>query len=133
MFSIALGTGLRDPAVWNQYAYLIPVYIISLGVGLALLTIGIHRYVARNSSQANQQKQSDKISRWFEGWSSIIVHHCNVIGLESLPRLRTSCLATIESIMQIDAWKKALQTGEHFLQHWSLAVTLFLLLVITLH
>ena len=131
-FNIALGAGLRNAAVWGQYAHLIPIYIIILGGGLAFLTIGIHRYLAGNSSQANQQKQSDKISRWFEGWSNIIVHHCNVIGLESLPRLRTSCLATIESIMQIDVWKKALQTGENFLQHWSLAVALFLLLVITI-
>ena len=132
LFSTALGTGLRDPAVWNQYAYLIPIYIISLGVGLALLTISIHRYEARNSSQVNQQKQTDKISSWFQGWSSVIVQYCNVIGLEFLPRLRASCLVIIESIVQIDAWKKALQTGEYVLQHWSLAVAFFLLLVITI-
>lgn len=45
LFATALGVGLADPAAWNRYGNLVPLFIISLGFGLAvgLILPALHR------------------------------------------------------------------------------------------
>ena len=49
-------------------------------------------------------------------------------GLQVLPRWRAAGLVRVDRLLQTCAWQKALDAGEHLLQHWSIAVTLLLLL-----
>jgi NADH:ubiquinone oxidoreductase subunit 4 (subunit M) len=131
LFVVGLGTVLRNPDVWTTLAHMVPVFIFSLSIGLALLTTAISWLVDKVPSLHMQEKQSDNTTLWFERWSGKIVAQGRVMGLDTLPRLRARCLATAESCLQIHAWKKALQTGEFTLQRWTLAITLLLLVAMT--
>ena len=51
------------------------------------------------------------------------------MGHQVLPRWRAAGLATADQLLQVQAraWQKALDTGEHSLHSWTLAITLLLL------
>ena len=127
LFTIAVGTGLDNPAIWQQYAERVIYFIALMAVAVALLTSVIGWREARKPSVDSLLKELETTSFWFERWSAIIIRWASVMGLETLPRLRASCLAAIESYLQIEFWKKAMQAGALVLQRWSVAVILFLL------
>ena len=130
LFILAIGTGLDNPVIWKQYAEL-AIYLIALmAITVALLTSAIGWREARKPSVDSLLKESETTGLWFERWSAIIIRRGSEMALETLPRLRASCLATTESWLQIDSWKKAMQAGEFILQRWPVAVTLFLLMSI---
>ena len=130
LFTIAIGTGLNNPDIWKQYADLAIYFIVLLVIAVALLTSAIRWREARKPSADKSLMASETTALWFENWSSIIVRRARVVGSETLPRLRASCLAIAESCLQIHTWKRVLQAGEFTLQDWSVAIIMFLLMIV---
>ena len=68
------------------------------------------------------------LERWFsrgKRWSMSM-------GLQVLPHWRAAGLAVMGRFLQVRGWQKALDTGERFLQSWTLAVALLLLMAIVI-
>jgi len=59
---------------------------------------------------------------------SRVDHGVMSFGLQVLPRWRAAGLARVDRLLRGCTWQKALGAGEDLLQHWSIAVTLLLLL-----
>jgi len=128
LFVTALGAGLADPVVWNRYGNLAHFFIILLGLGLAALTAGIGWLETRNAHFVAPAKPDD-VTPWFERWPDAVVRWGGQMGFDTLPRLRAAWLAEVGHLLQIRAWQRSLDRSERFLQRWSLAITLFLLLL----
>jgi formate hydrogenlyase subunit 3/multisubunit Na+/H+ antiporter MnhD subunit len=134
VFAIALGTGVADPAAWNQYGKLSYLFIVSLGFGIVVLVVVICWLQTNRHTPAAFAKQADDPGLWIERRAGAFVRWGREMGFDTLPRWRDSLLALASRLLQIYAWRKALDAGERTLQNWSVAVTLLLLLgvVITL-
>jgi len=131
VFAITLGAGLADPAAWNRYGNLVHLFIASLGFGFAVLVTAIGWLEARYHYPAKPAKQAGASIPWFERWPGAVVCWGGRMGFDALPRLLASWLAATELRRQVRVWYRALDAGEHYLQRWALAVTLVLLLGIT--
>ncbi len=133
-FATLVGAGLADPAAWKQYGNWSAFFIVSLGLGIALLVTAIRWLQASRDNPAASAKQADDSSLWIERLAGAVVGWGREMGFDTLPRWRTSWLAMAGRLLQPRAWHKALDAAEHSLQHWIFAVTLLLLLgiVITL-
>ncbi len=127
LFVTALGAGLADPAVWNRYENRAHFFIVFLGLGLAVLTVGTGWWKERNPYSDAPAKQDDDSNPWFERWPGAVVRWCGQMGFDTLPRLRAAWLAEVGHLRPIRAWQRSLDRSERFLQRWSLAITLFLL------
>jgi formate hydrogenlyase subunit 3/multisubunit Na+/H+ antiporter MnhD subunit len=127
-YATALGAGLADPAAWNRYGNLAPLFIASLGLGLAVLSAAIGWLEARYPYPATPAIQADDSSPWFERWPGAAVRWAGQMGFDALPRWRASCLAKVGRLRQVRAWQRTLDGGERSLQRWTFAITLFLLL-----
>ena len=128
LFSAALGTGLSDHALWNRYQHSTYFFIISVGMGLAVLTAAIGWLQARYHYFAASAKPADDPGSWFERWPGAVVRWAEQMGFDTLPRLRASCLAKVGRLRQVLVWQKMLDGSERSLQRWTFAITLFLLL-----
>jgi multicomponent K+:H+ antiporter subunit D len=128
LFATVLGAGLGDPAAWKRYANLAHFFVVSLGLGLAVLVTAIRWLEARYPYPATPAKRTDDSSPWFERWSGVVVRWGQQMGFDTLPRLRASWLANVGRLRQVCAWHRASDAGEWYLQRWALAVTLVLLL-----
>ncbi len=128
LFVTALGTGLADPAAWAGYGNLAHYYIVSLGLGLAILTTTIGWLQARRGYPVTPAMQTDDSNPWFERWPGAVVRWGAKIGFYTLPGLRSSWLAKMGCLRQICAWQRILDSIEHSLQRWTFASTLLLLL-----
>lgn len=126
LFVTALGAGLADPVVWSRYGNLAYFFIVSLGLGLAVLIIGI-RWLELRKPSSSPAKQGDDLTLWFERGFGRVVHWGGQIGFDTLPRLRAAWLADVGCLRQIRAWQRILDRSEHFLQRWIVAITLLLL------
>ncbi len=127
-FSIALGAGLADPAVWNQYGNIPYFFIVSLGFGMVIVVAAICWLQTDHHAPAAIVKQEDDPSLWIERCAGAVVRWGGKLGCETLPRLRSAWLAKAGSLLQVCAWRKAVDAAEYSLQRWILAITLFLLL-----
>ena len=128
LFATAPGAGLADPAAWNRYGNLAYLFIVSLGIGLAVLATAIWWLEARYHYPAIPAKQTDDSSMWFERWCGLAVRWAWQMGFDTLHRLRASWLTKMDRLWQVRAWQKVLDGSERSLQRWTLAITLFLLL-----
>ncbi|MCF6354623.1 MAG: hypothetical protein L3J26_05885 [Candidatus Polarisedimenticolaceae bacterium] len=128
VFTAAMGAGLSNPAAWNRYADFAYLLIASLGLGVALLVVGIGWLRARSYPPALPEKQAGDSALWFEHWLGAAARWAAQMGVETLPRLRAVWLVKAGALWQCYAWQRALDSGERFLQRWACAVTLFLLL-----
>ncbi len=127
VFTIALGAVLSEPQKWLHYEHIVMIFIISLGSAIAILSMVTGWLQARNN-QSVQQSYLVDTRPWFETVSGILLRWGAHFGNEVLPRLRTSCQVYIHSRWRSENWSKKLQTAEHVLQRWPVAITLFLLL-----
>ncbi len=132
VFTTTLGTGLSDPAAWNRYADFAYLLIVSLGLGVALLVVGIGWLQARSHFPAMTGRQADDSTPWFERWPVAIARWAAQMGGDTLPHLRAAWLAKAGALWQAHAWQRALDSGERSLQRWGYAVALFLLLGIVM-
>ncbi len=128
LFITALGAGLADSAAGSRYGDLAYLFIVSLGFGLAVLTVGIGWLAARSPDAVAPAKRAGDPAPWFERWPGAVVRWGAQMGSDTLPRLRASWLATAGRLWQIRAWQSALDGGERSLQRWAFAITLLLLL-----
>ena len=127
LFVIALGAVFIEPALWDLYASPMFYAIVLLSIGLALLTI----IIRWTEAEEPNQKPLDTVLL-YGCWSEKLISWGRRMGFELLPRLRNAFLVYVQSLWQVNFWQKNLQTGEHYLQRWSLAVTILLLIGITI-
>jgi formate hydrogenlyase subunit 3/multisubunit Na+/H+ antiporter MnhD subunit len=127
-FAVFLGAWLADPAVWNQYGNMAYLFIVSLGLGVVVVVAAINWLQTNCHAPATLVKQEDDSSLWIERCAGAVVRWGREIGFETLPRLRSSWMALADSLLQIRAWRTAVDAAEYSLQRWILAITLFLLL-----
>ena len=131
LFFTAIGTGLADPDAWNRYGNWALYFIASLGFGMAVLITVSGWLQAKQHSPATPAKQVEDSSLWFERWSGIIVVRVWNTGFDTLPRWCAWWLAKVSRLwLLICTLQSVLDASERTLQHWTLAITLFLLLVI---
>jgi len=128
LYATTLGAGLADPDTWARYGNLAHLFIVSLGLGLAVLTAGIGWLEARRHCPATPAKLADNSKPWFERWSGAVVGWAAQMGFDTLPRLRASWRAKMVCLWPVRAWLRTLASSERSLQRWACAITLFLLL-----
>ncbi|ABV36010.1 formate hydrogenlyase subunit 3/multisubunit Na+/H+ antiporter MnhD subunit-like protein [Shewanella sediminis HAW-EB3] len=127
-FVMGLGAGLSDPALWNRYGDLAPIFIFTVGLGLAIMIVSFECYKAKG--KVSGSKRADRTALEMEHWFKAFIRWGRRTGTDTLPKFRASWLARWDELWQKRVWQRAFDAGEYFLQRWSIAVTLFLLLVI---
>lgn len=133
LFFTAIGAGLADPAIWSHYGRFSYVFIASLGSGLAVLVFALSWLQARRDYPARPAGYADDSSQWYERWSGVAVVWAGNTGFDTLPRWRAWWLAKMRHLwLLIRIWKRQMGVYERSLQRWGLAITLFLLLAITI-
>lgn len=128
LFTVALGVGLSNPEFWLQYGHLAYFYIVFVSLGMALVTAVIAWRQDGKQSADKSMNPTEVRVMWVERESAKIVRRIRTLGMETLPRLRASTLATAHYYLHIPIWKKALKNAELILQRWSFAITLLVLL-----
>ncbi len=131
-FATLVGAGLADPAAWKQYGNWSAFFIVSLGLGIALLVTAIRWLQASRDNPAASAKQADDSSLWFERRAGAAVCWSGEMGFDTLPRLQASWLVLAGRLLQTHAWQRTFDASERSLQCWILAITLFLLLGIVM-
>ncbi len=127
-FIMGLGTGLLEPALWNQYGDSAHLFVTTVGWGLALMTAGLEW--SKAGGEASGPRKENRIELAVERWSDAFIRWGRRTGNETLPGLRASWFVRWSGLWQKRGWQNAFVAGENFLQRWPIAVTLFLLLVI---
>ncbi len=130
-FVVALGTWLADPVAWNQYGKSSYFFIVSLGFGIVVVVAAIAWLQASHHAPAAHEKQEDDSGLWIERRAGAVVRWGKRVGCDTLPGLRATWRAMADPLLQIHAWQKALDVTEYSLQRWMLAISLFLLLAVT--
>lgn len=129
VFVMGLGAGMVDPAAWNQYRDLVPVFVVAVGLGLGLeILVSGSVWLEKRSFFSTGSGKVDGAAPWFVRWSESIIRWGLRIGIDYLPGLYTSLLARLGGLWQSHTWQRACDAGEYYLQRWTLAITLFLLL-----
>lgn len=133
LFTTAIGTGLADSAVWNRFGGWAYYCIVLFGLAMAVLAATIGRREARRLLHSTPAEQDDDSSLWFERWCGIVVVSAGKTAFHTLPRWRSWWLARLDRLwLVIGGWQNVLDASERRLQRWVVAITLFLLLGITL-
>lgn len=130
MFAMGLGAGLRDPSVWNQYGDSAPVFVVLVGLGLAIMVVGLAWLEASGRIPSGFRKTAGA-ALWLERWVAAVVRWGCWLGISILPGLRALWLVKWGRLWKTSVWQRAFNAGEHFLQRWVFAITLFLLLGMT--
>ena len=117
----ALGTGLADPALWSQYGHWAYLFIACFGIGYALLVITGRWLGLKPDGSMTLLKQSDYLSRRLK-------HYWTLAAAYWHKKIISSAAAKLNYRYYSPAWKKILDNAEHFLQRWTIAITLLLLL-----
>lgn len=133
LFTVAIGTGLADAAVWNQYGNGLYYFIAGFGffaVILFAITTGLQ---STNNHSATTAVQADASTEWFEHWSASIVSWVGDVSDHAIPRWRSQWLAKMHHLLLLfDHLQSVMSVNERSLRVWSLAITLFLLLAVVL-
>jgi len=127
LYTVALGAGLSNPVFWQKYETIFQFFIILLAISLSVLVI-ISRWLA---SQYGDKQQTDYPVLWIEHLFSTIKHCLWTIGAVYLAQIYAVWLNKTKALWQPQFWCRILDKSEHFLQIWSIAISLFLLLGIT--
>jgi len=125
IFAIAVGAGLSDAAVWMQYENLIYIFIAFFALVFAALVMATRWWESKYACYSTPVKQSDYLSLWFKQYWPAAV---NCIKGHSMFKRWCELPAKLEFLRQKYSWNRILKYSEHYLQCWSIAVTLFLLL-----
>ncbi|MCU7799409.1 MAG: formate hydrogenlyase [gamma proteobacterium symbiont of Lucinoma myriamae] len=125
IFAIAMGAGLSDTAVWNQYENMFYIFIASFAIVFAVLVMATRWWESKYACRITPVKQSDYLSLWFKQyWPAAINHVKSQAMFDGWYRL----CAKLDFLWQKCLWNRILKYSEHTLQHWTIAITLFLLL-----
>ncbi len=130
VFTIGIGTVLADATVWNYYQNWLYYFIASLALVLAIL-LSVTGWLHHNAAATAERE--DEPDRWFERWPAIVLFWIANAGFHTLPRWRSWWLAKIHHLrLLIRLWKRQMGVNERILQGWGLAITLFLLLAMSI-
>lgn len=120
-----LGTGLAEPALWKLYGHWGTFFIACFGIGYALLAIIISRLGLQCDHSAAMIKPLNYLSPRLK-------HHGALMRAYWNKNKAFRAAAWQKYRAYSPAWKKFLDNGEHILQRWNIAITVFLLLGIML-
>ncbi len=149
LFIIAIGAALTDAAaidtaIANHYENSLYIFIAVFILGLAASLVTIRaktpeRSARKNNSTLASRKASTVITVghpdttvfWFERYSASVVLWGNRFCRDTLPRWRDTGLTNRRYLwLQVCRGKKMLKVYEDSLRGWSLAITLFLSLLV---
>ena len=123
-----IGGGLAYPGFWQHYGKLVPAVIAGGGFVLTLSCLGMMvRQREQKFSVAAGVSETNLMFR-FEGWLEARAYQLRHAGQDNLPRLLSAARGRLFSIWHLSEWKNRLDSGEHILRRWSIAIVLFLLL-----
>lgn len=124
-----LGIALSNPAVWTQYKDLVYGFIVTLGIGFAVLVMVTYRLESKYGYRITPEKQSNYLSQVFKSpWLIKIRQLISRIKFEQLYQKIT----IMDFLRQKQLWLKMLDYSAYSLQRWSIAIILFLLLGIAI-
>ena len=125
IYAAAIGIGLANPVVWKQYENLVHFFIAYFGMGFALLVIVTWWSASKYDYALTAVPQPDYLSRWFkQSWPAAIRRSIEKMKFDSLYRWCTK----VGFLWQKHSWQRIWDYSERSLQHWNIAITLFLLL-----
>ena len=124
-YVITLGIGFTDPAAWKQYGYLLYFFIASFGISFAVLVVASWQLQSKYAYPMTAEKQSDYLSRYFKRYFPIGI--ARLMGQIKPGSLYLLC-TNVDFLWSMRLWKRVLDYSEYYLQHWRIAITLFLLL-----
>ncbi len=136
LFIMAIGTGLSDAATWDRYEnslyVLLAILILASAVLLALTMLTSSKSSGQTSSSTSTER-TDADSAWFERWATSTVYWVANICNNKLPKWQNGWLENTRYLwLQCCRGKKVMKVYEHYLRGWSLAMTLFLSLTVTI-
>ncbi|MCU7938124.1 MAG: formate hydrogenlyase [gamma proteobacterium symbiont of Bathyaustriella thionipta] len=124
-YVIALGSALVDPAAWSNYGYWVYFFIAAFTIGFAMLVMVSRWLESKHGYCTIAVKQPDYLKCWLKVQRSV--------GIERLmlqmktDRVYLWC-TNVDFSWWKRSWKKRLDDSEYYLQRWSVAITLFILL-----
>ncbi|MDX2502897.1 MAG: proton-conducting transporter membrane subunit [Gammaproteobacteria bacterium] len=128
LYAVVLGTGLTEPAVWRQYEYLAHFFIVLMAIGLSVMVTIIGWLQTKYHYPVVYEKQTDKLNLRVKRLTEKVVNWFATMITEIFPKMRAAWLTKADSLWHTVWWKKTLASSERFLQSWTIAITLFLLL-----
>ena len=120
-YMMALGTGLVDPVFWKQYELWAYYFLASFAIGFAGLIIVSEYLGLNNDTSFMHAKQPNYLISKFKPYLSLLNHNLKMTKVSRLFNKLNGQIYTL-------SLGKAIDNGEHFLQRWNIAITLFLLL-----
>jgi len=127
-FVIGLGACLIDPILWNRYGESAPIFMFIAGLGVAIMMVNFQ--CSNANDKRSRPKPVDRTALKMERGFNAFIAWGRRTGMDTLPRFRALWLAKWDGLWQKRIWQSVFDSGEYFLQRWSFAVTLFLLLFI---
>ena len=131
LLAAVCGTGLLA-SVWSDEPMGVIVYVwwpLVLGI---LIGGSVWWMAAKRQVPSIPTITPSDLWSILERWFSRGNRWTTSMELQVLPRWRASGLAVAGRLLQVRAWQKALDASERFLQRWTLAVTLLLLMGIAI-
>lgn len=128
--TLALGTGLADPGMWERYAGILPLFIVGVGLGLTILTVARAWLERTETCSAPAAAPVIPASCWYERWEEAVVQWIREQALVNLPTLRASTLVYWDKMSQRKKWMRRLDAGEQYFSVWALAILLAVILAI---
>ena len=120
-YLMALGAGLVDPVLWQQYELWAYYFLASFGIGYAGLII-VSEYLGLSKDDFFiQAKQPNYLSSKFKAYRSVLSHNLYMIKVTKLINQFNDHLHSL-------SLGKIIDNGEYCLQRWNIAMILFLLL-----
>lgn len=128
--TLALGTGLADPGMWERHAGILPVFIVGVGLGLTILTVARAWLERTRTYPTPAAAPVIPASYWYERWGEAVVRWIREQALVNLPRLRASTLVYWHKRSQREKWMRRLDAGEQYFSVWAIAILLAVILSI---
>ncbi len=120
-YMMALGVGLVNPVLWQQYELWAYYFLASFGIGFAGLIIVSEHLALNNNDLFIQESKPNYLGSKFKAYLNLLSHHFNMSKVSKLFSQLNCRLQSLSS-------GKILDNGEYLLQRWNIAITLFLLL-----
>ncbi len=130
LYAVAIGMGLIDPAVWRQYKTLAHFFIILMVIILLVLVYYSTWLVTKSHPADEHEMQTEPWYFPLKHLAEILVQWFTVTGTQTLSQIRTIWLIKVNHFQPERIWKKILDESEHYLQNWSIAITLLLIISI---
>ncbi len=120
-YMMALGAGLVDPVLWQQYELWAYYFLASFGIGFAGLVIANEYLALNNDDLFIQESKPSYLGSKFKAYLNLLSHNFNMSKVSKL-------FSQLNGHLQSLSLGKIIDNGEYLLHRWNIAMILFLLL-----